>query len=248
MEQQFSLNEWYKKPLGQYILMRERLELERSLALFSGSIGLEIGSTNQISSLETKFLHKIRITGFPSTDNSSSSLVCSSYTKLPFRNESIDLVLLPHTLETEELEAKAILAEAWRVLLPQGHLAILNFNPWSLWGLFQSLPSKRQFLPRCNHLYSMQKIRGWLSNQETEITLARSFCYYLPADEKINFNKEPILEKIGPLLLPYAGNVYLIIAKKQSIPVTPLRNTWSLEKVFVDKGVGTPSVGRVRRG
>ncbi len=52
---------------------------------------------------------------------------------LPFRSDSIDAILLPHTLELVE-DPYAVLREAERVLCGEGCLMICGFNPFSGWG------------------------------------------------------------------------------------------------------------------
>ena len=50
--------------------------------------------------------------------------------RLPFPNQSLDLVVLPHTLELTRDPHQA-LAEVERVLMPEGRVVILGFNPTS---------------------------------------------------------------------------------------------------------------------
>ena len=56
--------------------------------------------------------------------------------ELPIATQSIDLVVLPHVLEFAD-EPHQILREVDRVLMPEGRLVIVGFNPWSLWGAAQ---------------------------------------------------------------------------------------------------------------
>ena len=55
---------------------------------------------------------------------------------LPFAAASLDLLLLPHTLELS-LDPHATLREVERVLVPEGRVVISGLNPASLWGLRQ---------------------------------------------------------------------------------------------------------------
>jgi ubiquinone/menaquinone biosynthesis C-methylase UbiE len=55
---------------------------------------------------------------------------------LPFAANSLDLVVLPHTLELS-LDPHATLREVERVLVPEGRVVISGLNPASLWGLRQ---------------------------------------------------------------------------------------------------------------
>ena len=53
---------------------------------------------------------------------------------LPFASNSLDLVVMPHTLETAA-DPHVALAEAARCLVPDGKLVIVGFNPVSLWAM-----------------------------------------------------------------------------------------------------------------
>ncbi|WP_223717365.1 class I SAM-dependent methyltransferase, partial [Escherichia fergusonii] len=55
---------------------------------------------------------------------------------LPFPANSLDLVVLPHALELAS-DPHETLREVERVLVPEGRVVILGFNPASLWGLWQ---------------------------------------------------------------------------------------------------------------
>ena len=55
---------------------------------------------------------------------------------LPFPDNSLDLVLLPHALELSH-DPHTALREVARVLVPEGRVVITGINPASLWGLRQ---------------------------------------------------------------------------------------------------------------
>src|SRR5207244_2234170 len=57
---------------------------------------------------------------------------------LAWANQSLDLVVLPHSLELAR-DPHLTLREVERVLMPEGRVVILGFNPASLWALRQRL-------------------------------------------------------------------------------------------------------------
>ena len=65
----------------------------------------------------------------------SVALHCD-FDALPFANHSLDLVVLPHALELAR-DPHLTLREVERVLVPEGRVVIIGFNPASLWGLRQ---------------------------------------------------------------------------------------------------------------
>ena len=71
-----------------------------------------------------------------------SALHCD-FDALPFPSNSLDLVVLPHTLELAR-DPHQTLREVERVLVPEGRVVIVGFNPASLWGLRQRLGRMRR--------------------------------------------------------------------------------------------------------
>ena len=61
--------------------------------------------------------------------------------QLAVASDSIDAVLLPHTLERAE-SPHALLREVDRILRPDGHLLVLSFAPGGLWGLRHLLAAR----------------------------------------------------------------------------------------------------------
>ena len=64
-------------------------------------------------------------------------------TRLPFDASSLDLVVLPHALELAR-DPHLALREVERVLVPEGRVVIVGFNPASLWG---AAPAARALAP-----------------------------------------------------------------------------------------------------
>lgn len=240
MNTQSILEEWYKKPFGQFINMQEQIEMATVLAKLPASCLLQLGLTGPNNGIDEKLrLHKIIVNSSPLTGSLGANI-----TQLPFSNDSVDIILVPHTLETESTSAAEILTEAWRVLAPGGHLLILGFNPWSISKLLNHF-SQPPLLPSLTHQYSLQKIRTLLQNHQAEITLIKTFCYLSSVDAQTKF---AWLDTLGQLLLPSGGLTYIVLAKKQLASVTPLRANWSWDTLLTPKNVGEPSIGRVRRG
>ena len=94
----------------------------------------------------------------------------------PWPAESLDLVVLPHTLE-RSADAHACLREVERVLIPEGQLFITGINPWSFWGWRQR--RSRQRLSASGHpdwpvqMIAPHRLRDWLHLLGFEIQLQR---------------------------------------------------------------------------
>lgn len=185
----------------------------------------------------------------PGTERHPSSIISeplhSNYTQLPFRDNSFEVVVLPHILEFETGGA-AIVEEAWRVLTPNGHLIILGFNPWSLWGIRRLFASHWSDMPWHGHFHSAEKLERWLRQMAAEITISKSFFHRPPINHPTFLKQTRWLEPIARLLLPSSGGVYLIAAKKCIIPMTPITPRWHWQTVVAGhRGLAEPSARRI---
>lgn len=136
---------------------------------------------------------------------------------LPVATGSVDAVLLPHSLEIEP-DPQAVLREADRVLTGQGHLVVLGFRPWSLWGL-RAAASHHGFPPGLNRLISEQRLRDWLILLGYEITAARHYLYLLPYES--GTPGRGALRRA--LFNPLPAGAYLLKARKRTYTLTPIR-------------------------
>ena len=117
---------------------------------------------------------------------------------LPFAENSLDLVVLPHSLELNA-DPHATLREVERVLVPEGRVVICGLNPASLWGLrqrrahlYRRLGFGELFLPDAGEFIGYWRLRDWLRLLSFEVE-SGSFGCYRPADAQ--------REVAGPLRL-----------------------------------------------
>jgi SAM-dependent methyltransferase len=97
--------------------------------------------------------------------------LCAPLTELPFASDSIDAILLPHTLELVA-DPYAVLREAERVLCAEGCLLIYGFNPWSGWGmrrLFAQYFRRPSFPPGTRRLLAERRLRDWVALLDFEV-------------------------------------------------------------------------------
>lgn len=141
--------------------------------------------------------------------------------QLPIRSDSIDVAVLPLVLDFC-VDPHAVLREAQRVLIGDGHLMITGFNPFSLWGA-------RRYLGRRNHalwqsrFLSPYRIYDWLKLLGFEVTEHLQFCYTPPLKKQRWQERLQLMEKIGSKYWPVAGAFYTVCAQKRAIPLTPMR-------------------------
>lgn len=144
--------------------------------------------------------------------------VCGACPDMPFAPMRFDLVIVPFCLSRMS-DPEAVLDECWRVLRPEGHVLIMDFNPggslsfmrrWRLWRRDRAWPWRRPFLP-------LGKLRTLLENQDFILKEGRYFQYTLPGLEK----NAQWMELVGDRWWPAGANAYLLLAQRRD-PERPL--------------------------
>ena len=143
-------------------------------------------------------------------------LIEGNSSELPFANESLDLVVLPHVLEFAT-DPHQILREIDRVLRPEGRLIISGFNPASLWGARQYLSRLigNPYLPRDGQFISLIRIKDWLKLLNFSLDRGHFGCYKLPLQGQSSMSRMAFLESMGNRWWPIFGAVFLVSAIKR---------------------------------
>ncbi len=138
--------------------------------------------------------------------------------EMPFAAMRFDLVIVPFCLNRMG-DPEAVLEECWRILRPEGHVLIMDFNPggslsvirrWRLWRRDRAWPWWRPFL-------SLGKLRRLLEKQNFILREGRYFQYTLPGLEK----NAQWMELMGDRWWPAGANAYLLLAQRRD-PERPL--------------------------
>ena len=143
---------------------------------------------------------------------------------LPFPDNSIDLVVLPHALELAR-DPHHTLREVERVLVPEGRVVIAGFNPASLWGLRQragrvkhGLGFNRQgglYLPRAGEFIGYWRLRDWLRLLGFEVEAGRFGCWRPPFHSQKWLDRFGWMDTVGDRWWPVLGSVYFVVAVKR---------------------------------
>src|SRR5438093_12093821 len=80
--------------------------------------------------------------------------------ELPILTGSIDLVMLPHTLEFVD-NPRQLLAEACRIIKPEGLILVCGFNPYSTWGIKKML-TKNKKASWMGNIIQVNLVKAWL--------------------------------------------------------------------------------------
>jgi len=125
--QAMSFSEWLATPLGAYLGQREQAYFDRTVADIFGFHALQIGLP------ECPLLEQSRIVSKWILDYDPPADIIADPHGLPFAENTIDLIVMPHALEFTD-DPHLMLREAWRVIRPEGQIVISGFNPFSLFG------------------------------------------------------------------------------------------------------------------
>lgn len=234
------LNHWFHTPLGKRLLQKEADALQQILPQLFGYHLLQIGSIGEGCLLESsRIMHRCILTTTTSVTHLACSHVYAAVTALPFAQDSLDVVVLPHTLEFEE-NPQEILREVERILIPEGYVVILGFNPISLWGMWHWLRARyKPAAPWCGRFLPLLRLKDWLALLDFEVKDQRTFFYALPFHNDRFKNFTILLEKMGAHWLNNFGAVYLIVAKKRVVTLTPIKPKWWPKQTLVTGAIST---------
>ena len=135
-------------------------------------------------------------------------------------------MLLPHSLEYIDTPHK-LLAEACRIVRPEGHLIILGFNPFSFWGLKKKMHQGKhpKSVPWSSHFIRPTQIKTWLKLADFELVKQDTLLFRPPLQNKL-YQKLRWLDWVGRHCYPGFGGVYSLVAKAKVVPLTPIRLRW----------------------
>lgn len=226
------LQDWFGTPSGRYLLDWEQRQFEQAVADIFGYHALQLGLPALEALQANRMPHRWLATHEPVPPLQRQPVVRMDFSALPFPAASLDLVALPHTLDSHP-DPHATLREVARVLVPEGRVVICGFNPASLWGLRQRRDQfcRRRgwgepFLPALPQQIGYRRLRDWLHLLDFEIEDGRFGCY-LPAvrTEKWLHRLEG-MDRLGARWWPIFGAVYFLVAVKRVHGVRLLGASW----------------------
>ena len=235
------LSEWLKTPAGRYVLQWEQSHLDGAVADLFGFHALQLGlpeldalRSNRMphrwvasESAASPGAHEADVDGAnapaPAPPRVAIALHCD-FDALPFDSSSLDLVVLPHALELAR-DPHLALREVERVLVPEGRVVIVGFNPASLWGLRQWLGHWRRrlgrqtrrelFLPGNGEFMRYRRLRDWLRLLSFEVEDGRFGCYRWPVASQKWLARVGWMDRAGDRWWPVFGAVYFVVAVKR---------------------------------
>ncbi|MBI5271664.1 MAG: class I SAM-dependent methyltransferase [Burkholderiales bacterium] len=228
---------WLRTPPGRYLLAWEQERLDEAVADLFGFHALQVGLP-EIDALRcNRMPHRwvasdtldvpepigLPAPGDPAMQGPGPVALHCDPDALPFADQSLDLVVLPHTLE-QAADPHQALAEVARVLRPEGRVVIVGLNPVSLWGMRQRLGHARLrlaggprslFLPRAGEFIGYWRARDWLRLLGFHVESGRFGCWRPPVASERWLQRFAWMDRVGSHWWPVFGAVYCLVAVKR---------------------------------
>ena len=214
-----SLSEWFTTPLGARLLETELRYFDHELADVFGFNALQIGLP------EHPYLRSNRIAFHCVSGIDGPVGLRSDPGALALQTASIDLVVLPHTLEFS-VNPHQVLREVSRILMPEGHVVLSGFNPWSLWGARRLVSRRANAFPWCGQFINLPRIKDWMALLGFELAGGR-MCSYAPPLSSEKWSKRwGFMESAGDRWWPFAGGVYYLHGVKRVTGMRLITPQW----------------------
>ena len=230
-----ALAKWCQSELGEQFISAEKQQLDELLPDLFGFYLLQVGQLSDVELLSSSRVSHLKVMALHTAELAQQGAFQGESWALPIQSDSIDVVVLPHTLDFS-LYPHEVLREVERVLIPEGHLVITGFNPISLWQLWRLVLRWRKQPPWCGHFYTIMRLRDWLKLLGFEVCKKRYFFHLPPVKNRRFMQRLGFMEKMGRLLWPVTGAGYVLVGRKRVETLTPIKPRLQVRQKVVGRG------------
>jgi SAM-dependent methyltransferase len=225
-DQIIGLQQWFETAPGQHLLHWESVQLDQAVGDVFGYHALQLGLPH---------IPGLRANRMPHQFTAGQEFDCD-FAALPFAENSLDLIVLPHSLEFSS-DPHATLREAYRVLVPEGRVVITGLNPTSLWAwrqqrgkwwrrLMGRFAKGSLYLPEEGEFIGYLRLRDWLRLLDFEVESSQ-FGVWSPAVNSAKwFERMRWMDRLGSRYWPILGSAYRITAVKRVHGMRLLSPAW----------------------
>lgn len=230
-------NQWQALHLGTQLKNITEQKLVTPTRQFFGYHLVRLGNlSSELALSECPIKHRINVVNQQTAERG----VVAESSQLPFANNSIDAFVLAHELDFAQ-DPHQIMREVDRCIVPDGHVAIVGFNPVSLPGCLKWLPLNSARHLQSANFFSPHRIKDWLSLLgyqiiEEQFYLHSSFVFETSLD--VDGRWAGFAQKYLPLL----ASVYLIVGKKREFPLSLVKPSWQLKTRFSPVGASVRNI------
>jgi SAM-dependent methyltransferase len=226
------LHHWFESPPGRYLLGWEQGRYDEAVADLFGYHALQLGMPPLQGLRANRIAYQWLALDGASWPQAAGPALWADPVALPFPENSLDLVLLPHTLELS-CDPHAALREVARVLVPEGRVVISGFNATSLWGLrqrrarlYRRLGRGAPYLPDAGEFIGYWRLRDWLRLLNFEVETASFGCYRPAVRSSQWLERFRWMDALGSRWWPILGAAYFVVAVKRVHGMRLLEPAW----------------------
>jgi SAM-dependent methyltransferase len=238
--QHAGVSQWFSGATGAALLEQEKVAIGARLRDRFGYHLLQVGSLADADLLSNsrilhRFVVQLHCEGLPPR----YPWLRATATCLPLESDSVDVVVLPHVLEFEPRAPQA-LREAARVLVPEGHLIVCGFNPWSLFGLWRLAGQYGGRAPWNGRFLAQSRLRDWLELVGLEVTANDALFFRPPVRTESALQRLMPLERIGQSLWSPLSGAFVVTARKRVTRAVAIRPRFSVRRKLVGVSLAGP--------
>ncbi|HZF15760.1 MAG TPA: methyltransferase domain-containing protein [Steroidobacteraceae bacterium] len=216
------LRTWLRSDLGRSLLDQEQAALVEPLEDVFGLHLMQVGEWGE--DLRLAGAARVQSKSLWAGEARPGVAVCCDPAMLPTRSDSVDAVLLPHTLEFVP-DAYALLRELDRVLVAEGQLIVLGFNVLGSWSWRHRL-SQGGFPPGMQRLLREGRVRDWFALLGFEVVLAKRYLFAPPFARLQSGRGRGFFSALAWLAPPLFASGYLLKARKRVYAAPRPRLRW----------------------
>ena len=228
---------WFDSPPGRYLLAWEQARLDEAVVDVFGYQSLQLGMPMLEGLRANRMPHRwlaVDHDPAPAPDAPWPWMphLHAHAVALPFADNSLDLLVLPHTLELSH-DPHAALREVARVLVPEGRVVLCGLNPASLWGLrrqrlrlYQQLGSDGVQVPGAGEWIGPWRLRDWLRLLNFEVDDTVFGCYRPAVRTEKWLQRWRWADPVGARCWPILGAAYFMVAIKRVHGTRLLEPAW----------------------
>lgn len=245
--QREALRHWFAEALGATLLAQEQAVLDDILQDLFGYYLLQLGwvAPRDILAASRIRMRMVMDVDPPHERNYPHALAIPEM--VPVKGDSLDVVVLQHTLEFAK-DPHEVLREVDRILIPEGHVVIVAFNPWSFWGGWRLLRSRSRRFPWCGRFLSVTRMKDWMSLLGFDTVRVAPLFFRPPLRHEGVMRRLRFMENAGVRIWPMLAGVNIVVAQKRLATLTPIKlRRWRLQRRLV-VGAVKPTSGSVSNG
>jgi SAM-dependent methyltransferase len=237
--QRQSLN-WFTTDLGNRFQATVAGELTRMVPheYFSVALDLGPGTVEYLQHLDIGLGLRVN----PTEHVDTRPTVIGNWEDLPLGRNSVDLIVLQHTLDFS-LDPRKVLREAVEVLSSEGWIVICGFNPLGLWGMSRMLFQSSGKMPWSARFLRPSRVQDWLTLLGAQV-MGGSFFFYRPPIRSLRLlQKLEAFEHVGRRWWPALSGAYLIIGKKRQMATLSVRGRTPTSRRRVARALHPMKIG-----